>query len=510
MNTTMKGKAVSISAVLILLLTALQILPPAAQATAPSDENYILVEKTFVGLPTDKIPANFQVTLTSDSQTYYLTSASHGWTEVVNGPENVTWTWSVNNAVPGTYTVTEQNADVENYGLTPTSVPAITVVPTSFSLEGGRITPCNRLDWAIDLSPNSSTLLVLNMTQNKGNVVITADALSASEREAAKQSILNYPEGPFKNADTFYFFSIEENGNQFNVEHVQINYYGSGYEGGTGSYIHIGDQSYWTQMLFTDYSVTSPINPAVTLTNQYAKQTIEVLVDKVWEDANDQDGVRPDMITVELLANGQPTGNTLDIYASDDWQGAFTGLDEFAGGEPINYCAVEKLVDGYETVDVTCTTDGITVVNSRAVDTIDIVVKKVWDDANDKDGLRPKSVTVKLLANGKPTDYELILSEDNNWKASFTDLDKNMQGEKITYTIEEVSTSDAYVSVISGDQDSGFTITNTHEPKPADPASPPPLAKTGVAIGGTVALVVLLLGVGLAAVYGSRQYKREQ
>ena len=61
-----------------------------------------------------------------------------------------------------------------------------------------------------------------------------------------------------------------------------------------------------------------------------------------------------------------------------------------------------------------------------------------WSN-NDQDGLRPQSVTVKLLADGKDTGKTLILSEGNGWSGTFTGLDEYAAGEKIAYTVEEVA-----------------------------------------------------------------------
>ena len=101
-------------------------------------------------------------------------------------------------------------------------------------------------------------------------------------------------------------------------------------------------------------------------------------------------------------------------------------------------------------------------VEQTEVEKTDLTVTKLWDDENDKDGLRPESVTIKLLADGKETGQELILSESNNWTGSFTALDVYKADGLIVYTIEEVKV-EGYEVVISGDVDSGFLVTNTHE-----------------------------------------------
>ena len=52
-----------------------------------------------------------------------------------------------------------------------------------------------------------------------------------------------------------------------------------------------------------------------------------------------------------------------------------------------------------------------------------IVVKKVWDDENNKNNKRPAKISVELIKNGTSTGKILYLSKENDWTASFTHLD---------------------------------------------------------------------------------------
>src|SRR5699024_11663707 len=96
----------------------------------------------------------------------------------------------------------------------------------------------------------------------------------------------------------------------------------------------------------------------------------------------------------------------------------------------------------------------LTVENSAE---LEIAVEKTWNDAENQDGIRPESITVNLLANGKEVDFT-TLSEENDWSATFTDLspiDEN--GVEIEYTIEEVDVPEYEVD-ISGKVTDGFEI----------------------------------------------------
>lgn len=69
------------------------------------------------------------------------------------------------------------------------------------------------------------------------------------------------------------------------------------------------------------------------------------------------------------------------------------------------------------------------ITNTHTPDTTKKKVKKVWNDHGNKDGIRPKSVLVKLLADGK-VEETLMLSAKNNWKASSKVLPVKVNGKK--------------------------------------------------------------------------------
>ena len=86
-------------------------------------------------------------------------------------------------------------------------------------------------------------------------------------------------------------------------------------------------------------------------------------------------------------------------------------------------------------------------------------VEEKWLQGNSQ-SQRPEKVKVYLVENGQKTSKAVELSEENNWKASFSNLPKKDQsGAEITYTVSEEQLQD-YNPAISGTQDTGFTITN--------------------------------------------------
>ena len=89
---------------------------------------------------------------------------------------------------------------------------------------------------------------------------------------------------------------------------------------------------------------------------------------------------------------------------------------------------------------------------------LDVRRTKTWNDANNKDGIRPKAIKVKLLANGKEK-TSVITTEEQEWKYSFTKLPKyDDDGKEIKYTVDEENVR-GYTKKIDG-----YDITNTHTP----------------------------------------------
>ena len=137
--------------------------------------------------------------------------------------------------------------------------------------------------------------------------------------------------------------------------------------------------------------------------------------------------------------------------------------------------------------------DAITFDNQVA--TTSIPVSKKWEDANDQDGKRAKEVKVHLLADGKDTGKTVILNADNNWKASFNDVDAYQSGKKIQYTVSEDKV-DGYTASISVNTKDGFVITNKHvvvdttvKEKPTKPKS----TQTGVPMNMRVYSIMAIL-----------------
>ncbi|MBR6950390.1 MAG: Cna B-type domain-containing protein [Oscillospiraceae bacterium] len=194
------------------------------------------------------------------------------------------------------------------------------------------------------------------------------------------------------------------------------------------------------------------------VTNTHDPEKVDVSIAKVWDDNDDQDGKRPESLTVTLS-----NGDKVTLNEENEWKATIEGLPRFEKGEEIKYTWTEASVDGYELTDTTVEEYLTTLTNTHTPEVTKVEVTKVWTDADDKDGIRPDSVTINLLADGKETGASVTLNKDNSWKGTFINLPKYADGKEIEYTISEVAV-EGYTTTISGSAASGFTVTNVHVP----------------------------------------------
>ena len=213
-------------------------------------------------------------------------------------------------------------------------------------------------------------------------------------------------------------------------------------------------------------SIFGSIKNGFVVTNTRATEKTTVEGSKTWDDADNQDGKRPEAITINLLKNGEKVASKT-VTEADGWKWSFDNLAKYENGKEITYSIVEEQVESYSSK-----VDGYNVTNSYTPGKTSVQVTKKWNDADDKDGKRPTSVTITLFADGEKTDKTLVLNKENNWTGNFTELDEYKAGEKIEYSIKEEPVGNGYVSEISGNVTEGFVVTNTRTPDPEVPVTP--------------------------------------
>ena len=242
------------------------------------------------------------------------------------------------------------------------------------------------------------------------------------------------------------------------------------------------------------------------VTNTHTPETVVLSGTKVWKDNNNQDGKRADKVKVQIL-NGDKVVQEIEVSEATGWKFESKALPKYENGKEIKYTVKEVAVKEY-TSTVTTDKDGkYTVTNTHAPEKTSVKGKKIWDDANNKDGIRPDSITVALLANGKETGKTVTVTKatalsDNEWAFEFTELDRYANGQEIKYTVKEVGTVKGYTA-----KEDGMNVTNTHTPEkptpgkpnePGKPGSKPQLPNTGEKASN----VAVVAGLALMAVTG--------
>ena len=204
---------------------------------------------------------------------------------------------------------------------------------------------------------------------------------------------------------------------------------------------------------------TGSAKDGFTVTNTRTPEKTKVEGEKTWNDADDQDGKRPKEITVNLLANGKKVKEA-KVTADTNWKYSFTDLPKYEKGQEIKYTVTENAVAEY-----TPEINGHNIKNSYTPEETSVTVTKGWNDANDQDGKRPKSIKVQLYGDDKKVGEEVELSEGNGWTHTWTKLPKKAKGKDIKYEVKEVTKVDGYTTEIDSSDIGNIRILNSHTPE---------------------------------------------
>lgn len=199
-----------------------------------------------------------------------------------------------------------------------------------------------------------------------------------------------------------------------------------------------------------------------TIKNDHTPAVVDIPVTKVWNDDEDRDGLRPNSIHVTLTGSDGSTYKK-DLEKDSGYSTIFTSLPKYHNGELISYSLAETPVEGYETdIQAAESGYGFTITNTHEVSKKTIKVSKVWDDAENQDGIRPDSVTVTLTGSNN-SKYTAKLNKENNWTYTFEGLFCKADGATIKYEVSEKDVA-GYTPSIK-ETEGGFIITNAHKPE---------------------------------------------
>lgn len=214
-----------------------------------------------------------------------------------------------------------------------------------------------------------------------------------------------------------------------------------------------------------------------TITNTYTPEMISITGQKTWDDKENQDGKRPDQITVRLLANNVATGDVTTVSVKTGWKYTFTNLPKYKDGKQITYTIQEDPV-----ADYTTTIRGFDITNHHEVALTSLKVIKAWNDKDDHYHKRPKEITILLRADGKVIrEQQMTADQQGRWEYTFDKLPVYQAGKKISYSIEEKQ----------------VTVTNTLNPSYQLPDTGGQGVKWYLLIGGSIITVACLVLINL-------------
>ena len=235
------------------------------------------------------------------------------------------------------------------------------------------------------------------------------------------------------------------------------------------------------------YEIDAENSTRLMIVNVHEVKTMNIHVTKVWEDENNNDGYRPDAITVKLYADGEFYGEkTITPDENDVWETTFENLPVYKKGETISYTVEEDAIDEYTTTysaekpivggDYDEAAREVTITNRYEIKKMNIKVIKIWADSDNEDKLRPNALSFDLYKTVGGGERELVLqfqlrssTGTSVWKykdlrTTIGGLNVYENGEKIHYSIEETTVIEGYtVKYIDNDIVGGNKVNDQYQ-----------------------------------------------
>lgn len=213
--------------------------------------------------------------------------------------------------------------------------------------------------------------------------------------------------------------------------------------------------------------ITGDAGTGFTITATHVPAVAEIKASVNWDDADNQDAIRPEFVEAELYAGDVSTGKKVKLTADNKWTASFGEMDLKKDGKTIDYTLVATKVDGYDCVVEGSPAKGLILKYSHTTYKTDVTVTTKWDDAENQDGIRPNTYSVQLTADGEAVGDAITLNEAGNFTKTWKGLEKNKAGKAITYSVKASDVAKGYEAAVSSTE-SGIVVTLTHTPEVAD------------------------------------------
>lgn len=277
-------------------------------------------------------------------------------------------------------------------------------------------------------------------------------------------------------AELFYYLISEENQHP---EDMQLYIY--------SEKVTTGDSIYYQNVLgITGYidDVNLEEQKVIEMLDEYSNETTDVTVTKVWDDENNQDGIRPDSIDVTLS-----TGETYTLSEDNNWTVKVEDLPKYEKGNKIEYTWTENTPSGYALVGNITNEYATTLTNRHIPEVVELTIIKTWEYLDEVDNEKPTEITIYIYAD-KELVKTVIIKEKDNWKIQIPNLPKYKNGIEIEYSIREETPTD-YNAIIEKESKLVFKIANYYKlGKGGDNILPP---KTGIEYNYNINTLVMIL-----------------
>lgn len=239
--------------------------------TIVEDSPYITVEKQITGIDLSQIKYNFYVKVGDYVLPYQRAT-------FVKRSNPITLRWTITDAEAKSYHISEGNAEIGGYTVTPGGDidSDVDVTNAKFTVTQGTIhNSCDNLSLPVGQSGDRDFLFVVSSNGKNGrNIVISKSALSLTQRNAV-EAVLKNTSSTFGNQnDSTVFYSIKDQ-TEVVVDRVRLKY------NATTGKITINANGVWNKAMELSYDITEANNPEVKITNDYTLATADIEVSKL-------------------------------------------------------------------------------------------------------------------------------------------------------------------------------------------------------------------------------------
>ena len=183
----------------------------------------------------------------------------------------------------------------------------------------------------------------------------------------------------------------------------------------------------------------------ISLPNSVQYEDIEINLEKIWNDNNNELGLRPNEITYKLISNSDTENateivlniNDISLTDSNIWSKTIEVPKYDDNGDVIEYTINEVIPTLENNYTYIKTINNYSITNQLAKN---LTITKKWIDNNNSYLTRPSNVVIKVLHNNKEYKTVTITGDytTNEWSNNIAVPVYDSEGNEYTYTLEEL------------------------------------------------------------------------